>query len=141
MICDFDATQAPIKFLLSLAFCTSHIQSNVNHIVVTRHVGSPVDSELINHRRLTGPSVAENVKKNVSVSVIKIVAHESYTSTSTGKAASLSSSRQLGGKRICTAARVPCVSGISKERCVGRAIASSFLENCFRVSYNTLISR
>lgn len=44
-----------------------------------------------------------------------------YTSTSTGNAASLSSSRQLGGNSICTAARVPCVNEISNERCDGSA--------------------
>lgn len=44
-----------------------------------------------------------------------------YTSTSTGNAASLSSSRQLGGNNICTAARVPCVNEISNERCDGSA--------------------
>ena len=44
-----------------------------------------------------------------------------YTSTSTGNAASLSSSRQLGGNSICTAARVPCVNEISNERIDGSA--------------------
>ena len=63
-----------------------------------------------------------------------------YTSTSTGNAASLNSSRQLGGNSICTAARVPCVNEISNERCVGSASSWSFSENCFRVSYKILTS-
>lgn len=57
-----------------------------------------------------------------------------YTSTSTGKAASRSSSRQLGGNNICTVARVPCESGISNERCVGNANACNLSEYAGRVS-------
>lgn len=93
-------------------------------------------------RRLTSRRAFRCCKRNQAVNeIIRCrCAKAAYTSTMTGKAASLSSSRQLGGKRICTAARVPCVSVISNERCVGSASSSSFLENCFRVSYNTLIS-
>lgn len=57
-----------------------------------------------------------------------------HTSTSTGKAASRSSSRQLGGNNICTVARVPCESGISNERCVGNANACSRSVYAGRVS-------
>lgn len=128
-----------IQFLFSLTFRTSYIQANVNHVIMTWHVGSPVNSKLIYNCRLAGFSVTNKYEKRIKlVQIIQNIF--TYTSTRTGKAASLSSSRQLGGNRICTAARVPCVSGISKERCVGKAKASSFLENCLRVSYNTLMS-
>lgn len=70
-----------------------------------------------------------------------VVPQSTYTSTRIGKFASRSSSRQLGGKRICTEARVPCVSGISNVFILGRAISSSFFENCFLVSYSTFTSR
>lgn len=140
LISDFDAAQLSIKLLLALTFRTSHIQPDVNHIVVARHVRSPIDSELVDDRSFTGLSVAASEEEKIYFKVrpMKI---ETYTSTSTGYCASRNSSRQLGGKRICTAARVPCVSGTSKVRCDGKAKSSSFFENCFRVSYNTLISR
>lgn len=47
-----------------------------------------------------------------------------YTSTKTGKAASRSSSRQLGGYNIWTCARVPCCNGISNECFRGSANSS-----------------
>lgn len=55
-----------IKFLLPLTSCTSHIQSDVNHIVVTRHVRSPIDSKLVSNCRLAGLSVTENCQNNKS---------------------------------------------------------------------------
>lgn len=53
--------------------------------------------------------------------VIHIRVRSTYTSTKTGKAASRSSDRQLGGYISWTCARVPCSSVISKQRFFGSA--------------------
>jgi hypothetical protein len=65
---------------------------------------------------------------------------QTHTSTSTGYAASRSSSRQLGGRNICTAARVPCVREISNDLCIGSASSWSLSKYWVRVSYNILTS-
>ena len=47
LISHLDAAQMSKEFLLSLTLCTSHIKANVNHVVATRHVSSPIDSKLV----------------------------------------------------------------------------------------------
>lgn len=63
-----------------------------------------------------------------------------YTSTSTGNAASRSSSLQLGGNSSCTWARVPCCSVTSNERFVGSANLCMRSVYAGRVSYNMRIN-
>lgn len=49
LIVDFNAAQVPIQLLLALAPRTPHIQPDVNHVVMTRHVRSPVDAKLVDN--------------------------------------------------------------------------------------------
>lgn len=49
LIVNFNATQVPIQLLLALAPCTPHIQPDVNHVIMTRHVRSPIDAKLVDN--------------------------------------------------------------------------------------------
>jgi hypothetical protein len=47
LIINLNTAQMSIELRFSLTFSAPYIKANVNHIVVTRHVSSPIDSELI----------------------------------------------------------------------------------------------
>lgn len=152
------------ELLLSLTPRAPHIELDINYIVVTWHVSAPIDSKVFADRSFARTSITvesvDEKKGRENWTIIQycvkrkpvpdelwmhllnpLVPQSTYTSTRIGKFASRNSSRQLGGKRICTEARVPCVSGISNVFILGRAMSSSFFENCFLVSYSTFTSR
>jgi hypothetical protein len=73
LIINLNAAQMSIELLLSLTFRTSDIEANVNHIVVTRHVGSPIDSELIDDRCLARFSVTENDSNEIGGNFLGVI--------------------------------------------------------------------
>lgn len=59
LILHFSTTQVTIECLFALSFWTSHIQPNVNDIISTRLVCSPIDLKLFRYRRWTRSSISK----------------------------------------------------------------------------------